>query len=145
MADEKRLFAVTTLSTDEIYEVLFKDIDVEVNQDRPYRILVNDFSCHVSHNDPDAIKSEFLGESENLKVDFPLRGSMAGYINSMKIVLNWLKGTDADTVLAHNFEFILFSRIGGSLVRNSHPVAAIPSEVLDIIDIPYEEVNLGFE
>ena len=145
MADENRLFAVTTLSTDEIYEVLFKDMKVEVLQHSPDMIWVGDLSCLVSHNDPDAIKSEFLGESENLEVDFPFRGSMRGYIKSMKIVLNWLKLTDADTVLAHNFEFILFSRIGGSLVRNSHPVAAIPSEVLDIIDIPYEEVNLGFE
>ena len=144
MADENILFARTTLSTDEVYDVLFKDMKVEVLQHSPDLIWVGDLSCLVSHNDPNAIKSGFLGDSENLDIGFSFRGSMAGYINSMRIVLNWLKGTDADTVLAHNFEYILFSRIGGSLVRNSHPVAAIPSEVLDIIDIPYEEEDLGF-
>ena len=144
MADVNILFACTTLATDEIYEALFKDIDVDVYQDSPDLIWMDDLSSLVSHNDPDAIKSGILGDSENLEVVFSFRGSMKGYINSMKIVLNWLKLTDADTVLAHNFEFILFSRIGGRLVRNSHPVAAIPSEVLDIIDIPYEEEDLGF-
>lgn len=145
MADEKRLFARTKLSTDEIYEVLFNDIDVEVDQYSPHLIRVNDLSCLVLHNAPDAIKSGFLGETENLEIDFSFRGSMEGYINSMRIVLNWLKSTDADTVLAHNFEYILFTRIEGRLIRNIHPVAEIPNEILGLIDIPYEEEDLGFE
>ena len=145
MADEKRLAARTNLSTDEIYEVLFKDIDAEVDQDYPYKIWVNDLYCLVSHNDPEAIQSGFLGETENLQIDFAFRASMEGYINSMRIVLNWLKATDSDTILAHNFEYILFARIDGRLVRNTHPVAEMPSEILDLIDIPYEEENLGFE
>ena len=145
MADEKRLFARTKLSTDEIYAVLFNDIDVDVNHDSPHLIWVNDLSCRVLHNVPDVIKSEFLGETENLRIDFSFRGSMEGYINSMKVVLNWLKATDADTVLAHNYEYILFARIEGRLIRNSHPVADIPSEIIDLIDIPYVEENLGFE
>ena len=145
MADEKRLFARTKLSTGEIYEVLFNDIDVNVDHDSPHLIWVNDLSCLVSHNAPDVIKSEFLGETENLRIDFSFRGSMDGYINSMKIVLNWLKHTDADTILAHNSEYILFARIDGRLIRNIHPVAEIPSEILDLIDIPYEEENLGFK
>lgn len=145
MADENRLFARTKLSTDEIYAALFKDIDVEIDQDSPHLIWVKDFTCRVLHNAPDAIKSGLLGETENLRIDFSFRASMEGYINSMRIVLNWLKSTDADTVLAHNFEYILFSRIDGRLIRNIHPVAKIPSEVLDLIDIPYEEENLGFE
>lgn len=145
MADENRLFARTTLSTDEIYEVLFNDIDVSVDHKRPHLVRVNDLSCLVLHNAPDAIKSGFLGETENLQIDFAFRASMTGYINSMRIVLNWLKFTDDDTVLAHNFEYILFARIGGKLIRNIHPVAEIPGEIVDLIDIPYEEDNLGFE
>ena len=145
MADEKRLFARTKLSTDEIYKALFNDIDVDVDQDSPHLIWVNDLSCLVLHNAPDAIKSGFLGENENLAIDFSFRGSMEGYINLMRIVLNWLKATDADTILTHNFEYILFSRIRGRLTRNIHPVAEIPSNVLNLIDIPYEEENLGFE
>ena len=145
MADEKRLFARTKLSTDEIHAALFNGIDVEIDQESPHLICVNDLSCRVLHNAPDVIKSEFLGETENLRIDFSFRGSIEGYTNSMRIVLNWLKHTDADTILAHNFEYILFSRIGGRLIRNIHPVAEIPSEILDLIDIPYEEENLGFE
>lgn len=145
MADEKRLFARTKLSTDEIHATLFNGIDVEIDQESPDLICVNDLSCRVLHNAPDVIKSEFLGETENLRIDFAFRGSIEGYTNSMRIVLNWLEHTDADTILAHNFEYILFSRIGGRLIRNIHPVAEIPSEILDLIDIPYEEENLGFE
>ena len=145
MADEKRLFAHTKLSTDEIYEVLFQGIDVEIDEEFPELIVGNEFSCLVSHNAPDAIISEFLGETENLEIDFRFRGSMEGYINSMRIVLNWLKYTDADSVLAHNYEYILLSRIEGRLIRNIHPVAEIPNEILDLIDIPYEEQDLGFE
>lgn len=145
MADEKILFAHTKLSTDEIYAVLFKDIDVEIDEEFPELITGNEFSCVVSHNAPDAIKSEFLGETENLDIGFQFRASMTGYINSIRVVLNWLKATDADTVLAHNYEYILFSRIRGRLIRNVHPVAEIPGEILNLIDIPYEEENLGFE
>ena len=145
MADDKRLFTRTKLSTDEIYEVLLKDIDVEFDEQYPNVIVGNGFSCIVSHNAPDPIFSEFLGETENLDIAFRFRASMEGYIDSMKIVLNWLKYTDADTILAHNYEYILFSRIEGRLIRNIHPVAEIPSEILDLIDIPYEEEDLGFE
>lgn len=145
MADEKRLFARTKLSTEEIYAVLFNDLDVEIDQGSPHLIWVNDLSCRVLHNSRDVIKSEFLGETENLRIDFSFRGSMEGYMNAMRIALNWLRHTDADAILAHNFEYILFARIEGRLIRNSHPVAEIPSEILDLIDIPYEEENLGFE
>ena len=145
MADEKRLFAHTELSTDEIYEALLKDADVEFDEKYPNLIVGNEFSFVVSHNAPDAIISEFLGETENLDIAFRFRGSMEGYINSMRIVLNWLKSTDTDTILAHNYEYILFARIEGRLIRNIHPVAEIPSEILGLIDIPYEEQDLGFE
>lgn len=63
----------------------------------------------------------------------------------MRMVLSWWKYTDADTVLAHNYEYILFSRIERRFIRNIHPVAEIPSVILDLIDIPYEEENLGLE
>ena len=145
MADEIRLFSRTNLSTDEIFKVLFNYIDVEIDQDIPHKIWVNDLSCLVLHNVPDAVKSEFMGEAENLIVDFSFRGSMEGYANSMRVALNWWNGTDDDTILAHNFEYILFSRIDGRLIRNIHPIAEIPGEILDLIDIPYEDDDLGFE
>ena len=145
MADEKILFARTSLSTDEIHQVLYKGLDIEFDkEDRDYA-SGDGFFVLLAHNSPYAIKSEFLGGAENLCVGFSFRASMTGYINSMRIVLNWLKYTDADTVLAHNYEYILFARIDGRLVRNIHPVAEMPSEILDLIDIPYEEENLGFE
>lgn len=145
MADEKILFACTTLSTDEIHQALYKGLDIEFDkEDRDYA-RGDGFSVILAHNSPYAIKSGFLGETENLNVGFSFRASMTGYIHSMRVVLNWLKSTDADTVLAHNYEYILFTRIDGRLIRNIHPVVDIPSEILDLIDIPYEEENLGFE
>ena len=144
MADTKELFAHTTLSTDEIYEVLFKGIDIEIDKEHKHVARGNEFSCTVAHNSPYAIISDFLDKLENLNVSFSFRGSLAGYINSMDIVLNWLRYTEADTIFAHNYDYILLSRIKGRLIRNIHEKVRFPSEIVNLIDIPYQEKDLGF-
>ena len=145
MGIDKRVFANTTLSTEEIYEILCNDMDVRVDETYPEKIVGNDFSCLVYHHDPETIISDYLEKPENLHIDYRINWwGIAGYVSFMRLLLNWLKHTDADTIFAHHYEYILLSRIDGRLIRNTHPIAEIPREVMAVIDIPYEEADLGF-
>ena len=145
MGIEKYVFANTNLSTEEIFEILCKDLDVNIDETHPEKIVGDDFSCLVDHNAPYAIISEYLAKPENLQIEYRINWwGIAGYVSFMRLLLNWLKHTDADTIFAHEYEYILLSRIDGKLIRNTHPIAEIPSEVLAVIDIPYEEADLGF-
>lgn len=145
MGTDLRVFANTTLSTEEIFEILCKDMDVKIDETFPEKIVGDDFSCLVFHIKPEGIISNYLAKPLNLTFEYRVSGwGIAGYVSFMRVLLNWLKHTNADTIFAHENEYILLSRIDGRLIRNTHPIAEIPSEVLAVIDIPYDEADLGF-
>jgi len=144
MGVDLRVYANTSLSTEEIFEILCKDMDVKIDETHPEKIVGNDFSCLVFHIEPVRIISDYLAKPLNLHFEYRL-WDIDGYVSFMRLLLNWLKYTDADTVFTYQGEYILLSRIDGRLIRNTHPIAEIPSEVLAVIDIPYDEADLGFE
>ena len=144
MGVDKRVIANTTLSKEEIFEILCKDLDVKIDETHPEKIVGEDFSCLVFHIGPEGVISDYLAKPENLYIEYRIGWYIAGYVSFMRLLLNWLKHTDADTIFAHELEYILLSRIDGRLIRNTHPIAEIPSEVLAVIDIPYDEADLGF-
>jgi len=144
MADIRELFTTSELDINEIYKVLFDGISVKKDKIHDNVMIGEEFSCSVLYN-PNGIEEQsgFLTIPENLNVSFSFKGSLVGYKTTIQIVMNWLKNTNSDAVLANNFDYVILQRIEKQLVINTYKFVWLPEEILELINIPYEKTNLG--
>lgn len=143
MAYEVQMQANTDLSVDEIYEVLSKGIDIQRNEYYPATIMGDGFYCYVSCFEAGAEYSDYLENPVTLDVTFRYHPAANGNGELMAFVSNWLRYTDADTVLEHNYEYITLLRVDGKLIKNVNPRVVKYSGSIELGDIQYKEANLG--
>jgi len=143
MAYEICINANSNLSVDEVYDVLSKDVEIQVDEDNPDTLLGDGFYCYVSRIEAEAECSDYFEKPVTLDIRFRYHPAANGNVDFLTFVLNWLRYTDADTVLEHNSEFITLLRVDGKLIKNINPQVVKYSGNLELGDIPYEEANLG--
>ncbi|MCY3780847.1 MAG: hypothetical protein OXG78_11105 [Chloroflexi bacterium] len=143
MAYEICINARTSLSLDEIYEVLSKDVDIQVDEDYPTTIVGDGFYCYVTRFEADAKRSHYFRQPLTLDITFQFHPAANGKLDYMTFVSNWLRYTDSDTVLEHNGEYLTLLRVDGKLIKNICPRVVSLCGNLDLGDIPYEEADLG--
>ncbi|MYD09500.1 MAG: hypothetical protein F4X02_05575 [Chloroflexi bacterium] len=143
MAYEICINASTDLSLDEIYEVLSKGIDIQRDEHYPATIVGDGFYCYVSRFEADAKYSFYLDKPVTLDVTFRYHPAAKGNGDLMAFVSNWLRYTDADSILEHNGEYVSLLRVDGKLIRNINPQVLYYCASLDLGEIPHEEADLG--
>ena len=122
MGIDMRVFANTTLSTEEIFEILCKDMDVKIDETHPEKIVGEDFSCLVFHIEPEGIISDYLAKPLNLHFEYRISGwGIAGYVSFMRLLLNWFKHTDADTIFTYKMNISCFRELTGGLSETPIP------------------------
>lgn len=142
MAYEIKIKANTDLSLDEIYKVLSKGIDVQRDEYYPATIVGDGFYCYVSRFEAGAEYSDYLEKPVTLDVTFRYHPAAKGNGDLTAFVSNWLRYTDADTVLEYNYELITLLRVDGQLIKNINP-QVVKYGSIALGDIRYEEADLG--
>ena len=143
MAYEVQMKANTNLSVDDINAILSKNVGIQRIEDYPDTILGDGFYGYVYHFEPGVEYSDYLEKPVTLDITFRLRSDANGNVELKTIVLNWLRYTDADTVLEENYEMITLLRVDGKLIKNINPRVLYLCGNLNLGDIPHEEANLG--
>ena len=145
MANLHTLVAHTDLSIEAIRKILFDGIEIQEDPTDKRKFLGDGFYCTIglSPNRDVSESWEVLDVSEDLGVAFFFGWSDLGFVNAMKVVLNWFSRTGGDCAFLYNVEIILLLRINGKTTRNSTEHAWFPDEAIELIDIPHEVKDLG--
>ena len=139
--------AHTDLSIEAIQAILFDGIDIEEDPRDRRKLQGDGFYCTIGFLptvDVDISENFLLDVPENLEVTFYFAWDFEkGFINAMKMVMNWFRQTTGDCAYLYSFEIIFIMRVNGKITRNSSEWAELPDEVIELIDIPHEVKDLG--
>ena len=144
MGNTHKLTAHTDLSMEEIHEILFDEIEIEIDPTDRRKFRGDGFYCTLGLSiEWDVSENWVLDAPENLDVTFHFGWRDEGFVNAMKVVMNWLKKTTGDCAFLFNVEIVLLLRVNGKTIRNSTEHAWFPDEAIELIDIPHEVKDLG--
>ncbi len=146
MGNIHTLTAHTDLSIEAIRKILFDGIDIGEDPKDRRKLRGDGFYCTIGFSPATAVdvsENWILDAPENLNVAFYFGWDVKGFINAMKVVMNWFRQTTADCAYLFNVEIILLLRVNGKTTRNSTDEAWFPDEVIELIDIPHEVKDLG--
>lgn len=139
------LVAHTDLSIEAIHGILFDGIDIKRDPHSSWKLLGDSFNCTVElfPANIDASENYVLDVPENLHVSFYSAWSVDGFINAIKVAVNWFRETTGDCAFLYGAEVVLLFRVNGETIRNSTEYGWITHEAMDLIDIPHEVKDLG--
>ena len=144
MKNMPALVAYTDLSLEEIQNILFDGVEIGEDPKQRGKFQGSGFYCMVSRFPTIVVLGNWVvGAPRNLEVIFHFERDVDGFVNTMKVIMNWFRKTTGYCAYFYNAEIISLVQINGKTIRNSTEHAWFPDEVIELIDIPYEVKDLG--